>query len=65
LLNAVLGWWWADPIAALIMVPIICKRKDKDLLLAVYISNDIVTGLEPATPCVTGRRCGLPSLRQT
>jgi len=27
-----------------------CKRKDKDLLLAVYISNDIVTGLEPATP---------------
>ena len=23
LLNAVLGWWWADPIAALVMVPII------------------------------------------
>jgi divalent metal cation (Fe/Co/Zn/Cd) transporter len=22
-LNALLGWWWADPIAALIMVPII------------------------------------------
>ena len=22
-LNAALGWWWADPIAALIMVPII------------------------------------------
>lgn len=22
-LNAVLGWWWADPVAALIMVPII------------------------------------------
>jgi divalent metal cation (Fe/Co/Zn/Cd) transporter len=22
-LNAVVGWWWADPIAALIMVPII------------------------------------------
>lgn len=23
LLNALLGWWWADPVAALIMVPII------------------------------------------
>jgi divalent metal cation (Fe/Co/Zn/Cd) transporter len=22
-LNAVLGWWWADPVAALVMVPII------------------------------------------
>lgn len=26
LLNALLGWWWADPIAALIMVPIIVKE---------------------------------------
>ena len=26
LLNAVLGWWWADPVAALIMVPIIAKE---------------------------------------
>jgi len=26
LLNAALGWWWADPIAALIMVPIISKE---------------------------------------
>jgi divalent metal cation (Fe/Co/Zn/Cd) transporter len=26
LLNAVLGWWWADPVAALIMVPIIVKE---------------------------------------
>jgi divalent metal cation (Fe/Co/Zn/Cd) transporter len=26
LLNALLGWWWADPIAALIMVPIIAKE---------------------------------------
>jgi divalent metal cation (Fe/Co/Zn/Cd) transporter len=23
LLNAALGWWWADPVAALVMVPII------------------------------------------
>lgn len=26
LLHAVLGWWWADPAAALIMVPIIAKE---------------------------------------
>ncbi len=26
LLNAAFGWWWADPIAALIMVPIIAKE---------------------------------------
>lgn len=25
-LNAAFGWWWADPIAALIMVPIIAKE---------------------------------------
>jgi len=26
LLNAVFGLWWADPVAALIMVPIIAKE---------------------------------------
>ncbi len=26
LLNALLGWWWADPLAALCMVPIIAKE---------------------------------------
>jgi len=26
LLNALLGWWWADPIAALVMVPLIGKE---------------------------------------
>ena len=26
LLNALFGWWWADPIAALIMVPIIARE---------------------------------------
>ena len=25
-LNVALGWWWADPIAALIMVPIVAKE---------------------------------------
>jgi divalent metal cation (Fe/Co/Zn/Cd) transporter len=26
LLNALLGWWWADPVAALVMVPIIGRE---------------------------------------
>ena len=26
LLNTALAWWWADPIAALVMVPIIAKE---------------------------------------
>ena len=26
LLNAVTGWWWADPVAGLVMVPIIAKE---------------------------------------
>lgn len=26
LLNAALGWWWADPAAALIMVPMVAKE---------------------------------------
>ena len=26
ILNAALGWWWADPIAALVMVPIIGRE---------------------------------------
>jgi divalent metal cation (Fe/Co/Zn/Cd) transporter len=26
LLNAIWGWWWADPVAAIIMVPIIAKE---------------------------------------
>ena len=26
ILNAIFGWWWADPVAALVMVPIIAKE---------------------------------------
>ena len=26
LLNALFGWWWADPVAALVMVPVIAKE---------------------------------------
>src|SRR5690348_16236307 len=31
LLNALLGWWWADPAAALLMVPLIAKEGMKSL----------------------------------
>lgn len=30
-LNAWLGWWWADPIAALAMVPIIAREAAEGL----------------------------------
>jgi cation diffusion facilitator family transporter len=36
-LNATLGWWWADPAAALLMVPIIAKEG--------------VEGLQAEKPC--------------
>ena len=26
LMNALFGWWWADPVAALVMIPIIAKE---------------------------------------
>jgi divalent metal cation (Fe/Co/Zn/Cd) transporter len=26
ILNALFGWWWADPLAALVMIPIIAKE---------------------------------------
>jgi divalent metal cation (Fe/Co/Zn/Cd) transporter len=32
LLNAVAGWWWADPVAGLVMVPIIAKEGIDGLL---------------------------------
>ena len=43
-LNAALGWWWADPLAASIMVPLIAKEgiegmKGENLLLAVVLSR--------------------------
>lgn len=25
-LNALFGWWWADPLAGLMMIPIIAKE---------------------------------------
>jgi divalent metal cation (Fe/Co/Zn/Cd) transporter len=31
LLNATLQWWWADPVAALIMVPIIAREGIRSL----------------------------------
>ncbi len=31
LLNALFGWWWADPVAALVMVPIIANEGVRSL----------------------------------
>ena len=32
LVNALFGWWWADPVAALVMVPIIAKEGLESLM---------------------------------
>jgi divalent metal cation (Fe/Co/Zn/Cd) transporter len=32
LLNAVLGWWWADPVAAVVMVPIVLNEGREALI---------------------------------
>lgn len=39
-LNAVVGWWWSDPVAALVMVPIIAREG--------------IVGLRGESPCVDG-----------
>lgn len=39
-LNAILNWWWADPIAALTMVPIIAKEGIESLSGNVCCGND-------------------------
>jgi divalent metal cation (Fe/Co/Zn/Cd) transporter len=31
LLNAVFGWWWADPVAGLVMVPLIAYEGSEAL----------------------------------
>jgi divalent metal cation (Fe/Co/Zn/Cd) transporter len=43
LLNTFLGWWWADPLAALVMVPIITKEG--------------IEGLRGETCCEEGSSC--------
>jgi divalent metal cation (Fe/Co/Zn/Cd) transporter len=40
LLNALVGWWWADPVAALIMVPIIVKEGIEGLRVETCCKED-------------------------
>jgi len=39
-LNAGLNWWWADPVAALIMVPIIAREGIESLTGEVCCGRD-------------------------
>ncbi len=39
-LNALVGWWWSDPVAALLMVPIIAREG--------------IVGLRGESPCADG-----------
>jgi len=41
-LNALFGWWWADPVAALAMVPLIA-REGRDALRGHATCDDCVT----------------------
>jgi divalent metal cation (Fe/Co/Zn/Cd) transporter len=45
-LNAALGWWWADPVAGLLMVPFIAKE-GWDALRGRTCCDDEVTQRSP------------------
>jgi divalent metal cation (Fe/Co/Zn/Cd) transporter len=47
LLNAALGWWWADPVAALLMIPLIAKE-GSEALQGKTCCDEGVCGLERA-----------------
>lgn len=52
LLNATLGWWWADPVAGLIMVPIIAKEGLEALRGKTCACHDqCASGAEEGKPC--------------
>ncbi len=52
LLNALLGWWWADPIAGLIMVPIIAQEGVEALRGKTCACHDqCASGAEEDKPC--------------
>ena len=47
--NALLGWWWADPVAALVMLPLITRER--------------IEGLRGHTACCDDCPPTIPSLR--
>lgn len=49
LLNAVLGWWWADPISALIMVPVFPTSVSQRTISVQYIDTANLKKLLGAT----------------
>ena len=55
LLNALVGWWWADPVAGLIMVPIIAREGVEALRGDACACND---GLEASTDECSDSCCG-------
>ncbi len=55
LLNALAGWWWADPVAGLIMVPIIAREGVEALRGDACACND---GLEALTDECSDSCCG-------
>jgi divalent metal cation (Fe/Co/Zn/Cd) transporter len=51
LLNFLLGWWWADPVAGLIMVPIIAREGFEALRGDPCACNEGLTALMTENSC--------------
>jgi divalent metal cation (Fe/Co/Zn/Cd) transporter len=57
--NAAAGWWWADPIAAVLMVPWLAKEGIEGLRGDVCCGGDEKESANPATdPCCGDREAG-------
>jgi divalent metal cation (Fe/Co/Zn/Cd) transporter len=50
-LNAALGWWWADPLAGIVMVPIIAKEGMEALQGKTCACRDVTESNVPAASC--------------
>jgi divalent metal cation (Fe/Co/Zn/Cd) transporter len=57
ILNATLGWWWADPVAALVMVPIITREALRRFAAVVPAANVVSDKAESALPLRLGKQC--------
>jgi hypothetical protein len=40
-LNTLVGWWWADPVAALAMVPIVAKEVGRRRLPVAALKTEV------------------------
>ena len=55
LLNATIGWWWADPVAAMVMVPIIAREGVNALRGKTCCAHEFQVQLAPTDPASVER----------